>query len=61
MSDERVVRKPELFSRIGLCDVTIWRMEKAGKFPKRITIGSNAVGWLNSEIEDWLAHRAADR
>ena len=59
--DTRVVRKPELLSRIGLSDVTIWRMEKAGKFPKRISLGANSVGWLNNEINDWLAEKAVDR
>lgn len=59
--DERVIRKPELFKKIGLSDVTIWRMEKAGKFPKRINLGTNSVGWLDSEIQDWFAKKAAGR
>ncbi len=32
-SGRRIIRKPELMSRIGLSDASIWRMEKAGKFP----------------------------
>lgn len=59
--NERVIRKPELFSKIGLSDATIWRMEKSGKFPKRITLGGNSVGWLKSEISNWLIKKAADR
>ena len=58
---ERVIRKPELFSRIPLSDPTIWRMERAGKFPKRVKLGGNAVGWLETEVEAWLAERSADR
>ena len=57
----RVIRKPELFSRVGLSDATIWRMEKAGKFPKRITLGGNSVGWLDHEISEWFQKKAADR
>ena len=52
--DARVIRKPELFSRVGLSDATIWRMEKAGKFPKRIGLGGNSVGWLEHEISEWF-------
>ncbi|PKN63249.1 MAG: hypothetical protein CVU57_20300 [Deltaproteobacteria bacterium HGW-Deltaproteobacteria-15] len=58
---ERVVRKTELLSRIGLSDATIWRMEKLGRFPKRIQLGGNSVGWLKSEVDGWLADRASER
>ena len=57
----RVIRKPELFSKIGLSDATIWRMEKAGRFPVRIKLGGNSVGWFVNEIDDWLAKKATDR
>lgn len=57
----RVIRKPELFSKIGLSDATIWRMEKSGRFPGRIKLGGNSVGWFVNEIDDWLAKKAADR
>jgi len=59
--DQRIIRKPELFSKIGLSDATIWRMEKAGKFPRRICLGGNSVGWFNTEISDWLTKKASDR
>ncbi len=28
------------------------RLEKAGKFPKRVTLGPNRVGWIEQEILD---------
>lgn len=58
---ERVIRKPELMARIGLSDASIWRMERRGTFPKRIQLGGNSVGWLQSEIDQWLQDRAAER
>jgi prophage regulatory protein len=39
----------------------ILRLESAGKFPKRIRVGDNRVGWLLSEVEDWIAARVAMR
>jgi len=57
----RIIRKPELFSMIGLSDTTIWRMEKYGKFPKRVQLGGNSVGWINGEIEEWLSKKSAER
>lgn len=59
--DSRIIRKPELFSRIGLSDATIWRMEKSGKFPRRLKLGGNSVGWLDHEVEAWFKHKAAER
>lgn len=60
-SRERLIRKPELMSMIGLSDATVWRMEKAGKFPKRLQLGGNSVAWLESEVLDWLSAKAAER
>lgn len=59
--NQRIIRKPELFSKLGLSDATIWRMERAGKFPRRIQIGGKAVGWFDTEIDKWLSQKSAER
>ena len=59
--DMRIIRKPELMSKIGLSDATIYRMEKAGRFPKRMQLGGNSVGWVESEVVDWVESRKAQR
>lgn len=58
---DRVIRKPEVLNAVGLSDCTVWRMERTGKFPKRIKLGPQSVGWFESEIVGWLNERAADR
>lgn len=40
---------------------TIDRREAAGDFPKRLQLSARAVGWLEGEVDDWLARRAAQR
>ncbi len=57
----RIIRKPELMSKIGLSDATIYRMEKAGRFPKRMQLGGNSVGWVESEVLEWVESRKAQR
>lgn len=57
----RVMRKPELLKKVGLSDVTIWRMERAGKFPKRLQLGGNSVGWFEHEVDEWFESKAAQR
>jgi len=39
----------------------IIRLEKAGRFPKRIRIGENSFGYLESEIDAHIAQLAAAR
>jgi prophage regulatory protein len=63
INPDRIVQYCELkpvwgikFSRPHLA-----RLEKAGKFPQRLTYGSGSVGWLTSEIAAHLAARAAAR
>jgi prophage regulatory protein len=41
--------------------VTLWRLEKAGKFPKRVHISPGKVGWVEREIEAYIEERIAAR
>jgi prophage regulatory protein len=59
--ERRIIRKPELFSKVGLSDATIWREEKAGRFPKRIRLGGISVGWFSDEIEGWFQAKSEER
>jgi prophage regulatory protein len=57
----RILRKPELQSMIGLSDASIWRLEKQNRFPKRIRLGGQSVGWFSDEIENWFDIKAKER
>jgi prophage regulatory protein len=37
----------------------IYRLEAENSFPGRVKIGSRAVGWVESEIAQWVADRIA--
>ena len=56
--DARVLRAREVTARTGLSRTTIWRLERQGQFPARRQLSLNAVGWIASEIERWIAERA---
>jgi prophage regulatory protein len=53
----RIIRKPEALKMLGVSDCTIWRWERAGSFPKRISLGANSTGWFEHEIREWLEKR----
>jgi prophage regulatory protein len=52
-----ILRLPYVKSRTGLSRSTIYLRIAAGSFPKPISLGSRAVGWLESEIDGWLTSR----
>lgn len=51
----RFLRWEELSKIVPLHRTTIWRLERAGLFPRRKKIGPNSIAWLESDIQDWLA------
>lgn len=57
----RVIRFPEVKRRVGYSRMHVDRLEKDGKFPKRIRLGENSVGWLESEVNAWLAAKVEAR
>ena len=46
---------------INVSNTTLLRWEKHGRFPRRIRMAGTSVAWFLSEIEEWLAERAAER
>jgi prophage regulatory protein len=39
----------------------LYTLENEHKFPKRVPLGENRVGWIESEIDDWIREKAASR
>jgi prophage regulatory protein len=52
-----VLRLPVVKARTGLSRSTIYLRIAEGSFPKPVSLGDRAVGWLESEIESWLSSR----
>jgi prophage regulatory protein len=57
----RVLRLPGVEAKSGLRRDSIYRLGKAGKFPKPVKLSEKASGWFEDEIDAWLAERAAER
>jgi prophage regulatory protein len=58
---DRIVFEPEREALTGLSRNWWWRLEQAGRVPRRIKLSERRVGWLLSELEGWLRERAAMR
>jgi prophage regulatory protein len=52
-----IVRLPGVMERTGLARSTIYHMLGQGEFPRPITLSQRAVGWISSEVDEWLLSR----
>lgn len=59
ISSSRVLRMDAACSKTGLCASTIYDLISRGIFPKpfRLVPGGRAVGWFESDLDNWLAQR----
>lgn len=51
---QSILRLPSVKSRTGLSRSTIYLRITQGKFPKPIALGGRAVGWIESEVSEWV-------
>lgn len=54
---ERILRLADVKTRTGLSRSTIYARIKDGHFPSHISLGPRCVGWLESDIDGWIAGR----
>lgn len=57
----RIMRRPEVRDRTGLSDTRIDELERAGKFPRRVQLSARAIGWVETEITEFIRGRIAAR
>jgi prophage regulatory protein len=57
----KILRLREVKARTGRCTSSIYADMRAGTFPRTVPLGGAARGWLESEIDDWIRTRVAER
>jgi predicted DNA-binding transcriptional regulator AlpA len=53
----QILRLPQVCKVTGLGRSMIYQLEAERRFPTRVRIGLRAVGWVESEVQHWLARR----
>ena len=51
----RIMRLSEVKAVTGLSKTTIYRFEKEGPFPSRVSLGERGVGWFEDDVESFLS------
>ncbi|ENM3902030.1 AlpA family transcriptional regulator [Vibrio cholerae] len=57
----KVIRLKEVIELTGLSKSSIYRMASDDKFPKPLNLGARSVGWIESEVTQWLAEKLGAR
>ncbi|MGA2897233.1 MAG: AlpA family transcriptional regulator [Acidobacteriaceae bacterium] len=52
-----ILRLPQVKIRVGLSRSSIYLAVSQGKFPRPVSLGARAVGWLEAEVDTWLSQR----
>lgn len=57
----RIIRLKEVIDSTGLARSTIYKHISEGTFPKPVSLGDRCVGWVDSEVHDWILARIEER
>jgi len=57
----RIIRLKEVIDSTGLARSTIYKYVGEGVFPKPVSLGDRCVGWVDSEVQDWILARVEAR
>lgn len=52
-----ILKRVQVQARTGVSRSGIYQKMAAGDFPKSISLGPRAVGWLESSIDQWIQGR----
>ena len=58
-TEPEILRTRAVIDKVGLSRSTLHRLRRAGEFPQAIQLSPNAVGWLATDINEWLTNRPA--
>ena len=57
----RILRPHKAADRVGYSKSHVMRLEREGKFPQRVRLGPNAIGFIEDEVDEWVQARIDER
>ena len=58
---EKFIMLPQVREVVPYSASHLWRLERAGQFPKRVRLGGNRIAWVQSEVSAWVESKLASR
>jgi prophage regulatory protein len=53
----KLLRLPQVMEMTGLRKTKIYELHAEGAFPRRVKITAHSVGWVEAEVQAWVARR----
>ncbi|HBN8545278.1 helix-turn-helix transcriptional regulator [Stutzerimonas stutzeri] len=57
----RIIRLKDVIDSTGIARSTIYKLIGEGEFPKPVPLVGRTVGWVESEVQEWIRGRIAQR
>ena len=57
----KVIRLQQVMEMTGLGRSTVYKYVSENWFPKPIPLGGRSVGWLESEVVEWIMAKVSER
>lgn len=57
MSGQSILRMREILRELSISRSTFYVLVKSGKFPQPINLSGRAVGWLSTDVDDFIKAR----
>lgn len=57
----RIIRLKDVIESTGIARSTIYKLVGEGGFPKPVPLVGRTVGWVESEVQEWIRGRIAQR
>lgn len=52
-----IMRLKQVIKQTGLSRSSIYRRIKQNNFPQQVSLGGRSVGWVSTEVDQWVSER----
>lgn len=56
-----LIRRKEVERLTSLSRSRLYALMATDSFPRPVYLGTMSVAWVESEVQEWIAHKIADR
>ncbi|HHC6598907.1 TPA: helix-turn-helix transcriptional regulator [Vibrio parahaemolyticus] len=57
----KLIRQKEVTEMTGVSRASVYKLMAVGRFPKSVSLGERAVAWVESEVQELILERIAER
>lgn len=61
LATQRLIRLRTVREKTGLSKSSLYALAQQGSFPRPVKLGERSSGWLESEVDSWIAARVKAR